>query len=358
MIRIMITCFICLPFFSISQLRYQWKYNTITHKLLQQEEQFSNISDSTQSEFDNKYRLLDDLFQKCADRLRFKILGHNNAQAEAVNILKGIDSVLAENKFFICIKTEFLSTALTPVSKKSYSCHVFNNNKYREDLFKTCDSLYTIDCDLGSFLFLGVGEILGLPLTFVEVPKHNFVRWRLDDNTYFNWDVNSAEVYSDDEFRKGLTPTVSTTFTKKQEAAYRYLTGMDSSTTMGYYSWVIGRNLKKQKKYQEARKYYELAIPKWNYHPNPKLSLAYMIVFYKIFNSKEDFMLANKLAGEVVNIYPDENEHLETLACSYALLGNFNMAIQTINKTHPLNTELKKAFKEKKTGVDIYKPID
>jgi tetratricopeptide (TPR) repeat protein len=218
--------------------------------------------------------------------------------------------------------------------------------------------IYKIDCDLGSFLYLGIAESLGLPLTFIEVPKHNFIRWNFNDKTHINWDVNSADFFSDDDFREGLSPTVNTAFNTGKETAYRYLENMDTSGFIGSYSWVIGRNLKKEKKYSEARKYYELAIEKWSYHPTPKLSLAYLITFYGVFNTREDHLIANKLAKEAVEIYSKENEYLETLACTYALLGNYDMAIKTILKTTPVNSQLKNAFENKKTGLDVYKPID
>jgi tetratricopeptide (TPR) repeat protein len=46
-----------------------------------------------------------------------------------------------------------------------------------------------IDCDGYSFLYLGVGEILGLPIKMVRAPAHTFVRWDLEGGDYINWET-------------------------------------------------------------------------------------------------------------------------------------------------------------------------
>ncbi|MCU0439008.1 MAG: hypothetical protein MUC49_14005 [Raineya sp.] len=342
---------------TLGQSRYILKYNTITHRLLKLERQFSN--DSLHGDFDKKYQIIDTLIATCKNRLSVRLKNPVESHIEGVEILKTIDSILSENNFFICIETGFLSEALTPTSKDTpLKCYIFNNNSYRKKMYEQAKIIYRIDCDLGSFIYLGIGEALGLPLTLVEVPKHNFIRWKFRDGTHINWDVNSADFFSDEDFRNGLSPTAHSRFTKETEIKFGYLQSMDSSNTIGYYSRVVGYNFEEQKKYLEARKYYELAIEKWPYHPTPKFYLAYLIISYPVFNKKEDCLLANKLAIDAVVASPKDNEYLKILACSYALLGDFKMAIRTAKQTNPINSKLIEAFKNKKTGLDFHKPIN
>lgn len=60
---------------------------------------------------------------------------------------------------------------------------------------------------------MSIGEVLNFPINMVEVPDYNFVRCEFEDKTYVNWDNNSGQTFTDDYFRKGLTPTSSSVFT-------------------------------------------------------------------------------------------------------------------------------------------------
>jgi tetratricopeptide (TPR) repeat protein len=121
---------------------------------------------------------------------------------------------------------------------------------------------------------------------------------------------------------------------------------------------VLGRGLKKEKKFQEARLCYENAV---KYRPNFALykhSYAYMLVFYPYFNSVSNFKRANTLAESAVYTHPVNKEFVEVLACSYALLGQFDKALQVINKLTFPNTELIEAFRNRQSGRGVYKVVD
>jgi tetratricopeptide (TPR) repeat protein len=54
-----------------------------------------------------------------------------------------------------------------------------------------------IDCDGYSAIYLAIGELLKVPIAMVRAPSHTFVRVRLKDNKYVNWETTVAESKSD-----------------------------------------------------------------------------------------------------------------------------------------------------------------
>ena len=336
--------------------RYKWKYTTITHQLLKSEEESGLWSNQSTIEFDKKYETIDLAIDQC--RLNIAKLKNYrlNNKTNALEILRVIDSTLSRNRFSVCVKVQTLSEGLELKPKKSLNCCYCNDYKqYREDNFKKFDKVYHLDCDLYSFLYLSIGEALELPLNFVEVPKHNFIRWMLDSKNYINWDVNTANDYSDDTFRLGKTPTASTTFNIKEERDCHYLINLKTSEIIGYYEMVIGRSLKSNKKYVQAKKYYEHSISLRPYHPEAKHCLAYMIVFTGNFNSNENYKLANRLEDEATCVEPKNKEFVETLACSFALLKNFKRAIEKSKSIIDFDIDIQKELEKGNSGVDIYK---
>jgi hypothetical protein len=61
--------------------------------------------------------------------------------------------------------------------------------------------LYYVDCDMGSQLFVALGEMLGWDIRLAEIPKHNFVRWHLSQSEAVNWDWSDCVSRNDDAYR-------------------------------------------------------------------------------------------------------------------------------------------------------------
>jgi tetratricopeptide (TPR) repeat protein len=60
--------------------------------------------------------------------------------------------------------------------------------------------IYIGDCDTLSFLYLAIGEVLGLPLRLVSLPEHVFVRWEFEDGGYLNWETTANAVWTDADY--------------------------------------------------------------------------------------------------------------------------------------------------------------
>lgn len=48
--------------------------------------------------------------------------------------------------------------------------------------------VYFVDCDIGSMLIISVAQMVGFDVSMVEVPGHNFLRWRSPSGTEASWD--------------------------------------------------------------------------------------------------------------------------------------------------------------------------
>ncbi len=55
------------------------------------------------------------------------------------------------------------------------------------------------DCDTGSYFYLAIAQVLGLPLTGVQVPRHMFVRWTTDKTHRFDFETTADEIMAPGE---------------------------------------------------------------------------------------------------------------------------------------------------------------
>lgn len=333
-------------------------HSTIAHYLLKLETEVLSPSERTAFKQDEKINVLNLLLSACESRIGIQEHANHFSVEEAKFVLLQIDSVLAEQGYFTCIKVEYMSQTLRRSSKSNFECTLQTANLYRKQCLQNFDSIFKMDCDLGSFLYLSIAEVLKLPLKLIEVPKHNFVRWEFENGTYLNWDVNAIAAFSNNEYRQGRTPASYIAFDSIQEKQNGYLKSKSHEQILGYYSFVLGRNYKRQRNYIAARYYYQLAIELQPQHPLPKMCMAYLLTFHQSPKNKTELELANQLALEAVRSFPKDNVYLETLACSFARLGKFDEALQALQQSEKAKPELLQAFKNKKTGLEVYRPVD
>lgn len=348
--------FLLTPSLFLSQSkRYQWKFNTVAHHLLQIEE--NSESGSVPNDFDAKYQLLDNTIDNCLRAVKGQDISAIKDNEHAEKILRMIDSAIFKERFSVCVKVERLSEALTLKRKGSLGCFYTDKDwkiNYRSENYTKSDSLYHVDCDLLSFIYLGVGDVLKLSFHVVEVPYHTFIRWALPNGVSVNWDVNTAKITTDDEYRKGIQG-ITPGFNKETELKLQYLKNLTKNELIGYYYFVVGRSLKKEKKYPEAQTAYLKSI---QYRPSNYIArycLAFMIVFTGAYHSQGDFLLAEKVAGEAYHLYPEDQEVVETYACSLALLGKFSEAKDILKSFLHYDTDLYNAFEKNENGIEVFK---
>ncbi len=336
-------------------MRYSCRYSTTSHRLLRLEEKYSKLLAVEKNSFyDPMYQKIDLLIDSAKIRLK-KIISKDSIIPYdiALKILATIDSILTEQYFLVCIKVEKLSDALTSKSRKDFKCVEYLQG-YRSEFVKIhpTSKYYGIDCDLGAFLYLSIGEMLKLPLYVVEVPGHNFIRWQFPDKTYINWDNNSGKSYSDDAFRQGDTPTISKSFTPKEERLNHFLTNLSQNDITGYYLSIIAIELSHQGRYSETEQLYLQAIAYRPYDALSSNNLSWMYVTVAQFKNAEIYQKAYKLSVKVDSLAPKEIEYRDTYSCACAAIGKFNEAI-IIEKKARNKVKRIEGYKLKKSCLDL-----
>lgn len=328
----------------VNSNEYISRYNTTSHKLLKLEEKYSYLSEAEKRNYyDSKYKKLDELIDVSKIRLgNFTKVQTSSDIDDVTHILKTIDSLLIEQFFIICVRVHRFSDALTPKKMDKFEC-VKSYHEYGASFYNNYpdSKYYGIDCDLGSLLYLSIGEVLNLPLRFVEVPEHNFIRWEFTDKTYVNWDTNKGRVISDDDYRNGIG---CLSFTRKEEKLNHYLENMNQNEIKGYYLSLIAMLLSDQNRYLESQKLYLQAI---EFRPYDALScnnLSWMYLTEPFFNSDTYYQKAYELSLKVDSLLPKNITYKDTYSCACAGIGDFEKAIQ-----------IEKEAKDKKYRIDGYK---
>jgi len=139
--------------------RHQSRYDLKVRESLELQKEFGNPASALQT--------LDHLFGQIEMKIRPRT---NYNKKEAIEALRVIDGVLKEDGKFEYRKNKLLI----------------------EGLKKQKNGKRFIDCDDYSSIYLFAGERLGLSLEPVYVPKHVFLRCRLDDYTSFYWEPTIA----------------------------------------------------------------------------------------------------------------------------------------------------------------------
>lgn len=308
---------------------YQWKYHTTAQRLLQIEESYSKLTaEKKRAYYDPMYQTIDRLIDAAKIRLApYTQPGQAIDSAKAKLVLQTIDSVLTEQHFLVCIIVDRLSEALTPKKLEQFSCYKYLPGYRREFCERRPDSLYYgVDCDLGAMLYVSIGEVLNFPLKLIEVPAHNFVRWRFADNSYLNFDNNTGLIYADDSFRNGQTATSSSRFSLAEEKACHFLQDMGEKEVRAYYLTIIGIFISHQGRYAETEQLYKEAIAARPYDVLAMNNLSWMYLTLSNFKKPAYYKEAYRLSKLVDQLLPSSIEYKDTYSCACAGIGDFKKA--------------------------------
>ena len=106
--------------------------------------------------------------------------------------------MLVDNDFVFENDTFFLTGVLKgrDVTAELIAQQTRPEVKQRLQRLRTC---HGTNCAAYTYLYLGIGEALRLPLRGVAAPDHLFIRWVWGDNRYFNWETTVGELRTDAE---------------------------------------------------------------------------------------------------------------------------------------------------------------
>jgi len=307
------------------------EYRTLIHELLDTERRALSVE--TQLRPPEIYAAMFKVLNKFVYESRLEIQQRNldvsrarREKGEALRILRAIDDVMVENNFLLHVKTGLLTDTFSPSIARPQFHYTEKRrnyfNEHKNELF------YHWDCDLGSFLFLAVAEELSLPLTFIEIPDHYFVRWTFNDGRNFNWDINIAGEFTDDNYRNLRSPRSRYYFDADQEHWNKYLTNLTDDDILGYHYFALGIELAESNHLELAETYYKHSIEK---RPASTLginNLSWMYLTHQKFAYPRYARVALELSLRVDAIDPREKNSKDTLSCAYAANGMFEKAIE------------------------------
>jgi len=325
---------------------YKSRHSTIGHTVLDEDKRAEQFPDSI-------YRRLESVVDEVA-KASIPIL--DNSIDEARQTLTAIEDVVKTSNFVCSIPYYLVHSFSDGLFQKPLDQRLIGTpeNSIRDKHLRNhLNDLFShVDCDLGTLLYLSVGEVIGIPLCMVEVPDHNFIRWRLRNGQYLNWDTNYGfDKFSDSEYadRYGVTAD------EKKHGVY--LADMTVENTLGYFCFVRGLTLQRQKRLREAVNEYRSGISKYPKSPSSRNNLAWQFVSERSVQTFVSGSEAQKASEEACSLSRSHN-NLDTLACVYAENGDFDLAIKTEKEAyslspHPSYLKMIHAFKAGKTWLDV-----
>lgn len=272
---------------------YKPRHSGIGYEVLDAESQVCFVPD-------DQYKLLDEIVDEVRRNTSGKWSGDREAKLQrARDISRRIADTLTKRGFVLFVDTVTFSDALFARSKEGESeRHIY-------------------DCDTGSLIYLTVGENLDLPISLVEITisqcefSHYYVRWQIDENTALDWDTNDQAERSTP---MNLPPHQGKSLRREQ--------------TLGYYRALRADLWERQGQYMRAIDDYRTAIKLYPDSALARNNFAWLIATVE-FDGRRD--LVKEALGEAQRavVLVGTANNLDTLACVYALDGNFPQAIAT-----------------------------
>lgn len=268
---------------------YRPKYAGVGYEALDLESEACFVPDSA-------YQLLDRIIDEVRSRVAAEGLNTQSTDRrrmmERISALTG--DVLADFGFGLYIPTETLGDALMQRQASG-------------------DPRYLVDCDTSSLILLTVAKSYGLPAFLVDITLpsgsgHNYVRWELSRDNFFDWDTNGRA--------ECTTPAGLPLYEGRS---------MTPNQTRAYLLFVRALSWKKRERYDQAVADYKQATALDPAQPDPWNNVAWMIATREFPGRHNEKRFALTAATRAVAIRPSANQ-LDTLACAHALNKDFSQA--------------------------------
>ena len=303
---------------------YVRKYNTVAHRFLDEEVGAGDVNPAM-------YAILDTIIDESVAVLKpyADNLSGVRSKEFAVDSLKTIDCILLRHGFvypgrgLVQLLSDGLGETRYDIVGDLDQLRTQSHNVRRRRFIDTRGTgpFYVVDCDVASYLYLGIAEVMKYPLHLVEIPRHNFVRWEFGPGSHVNFETMDGSETDDayykvnwmivDAFigRGGILGSMN----EKQLHAYHEATVAVAWSWRGDQPHMIEtylRSISIDRTHALAQN--NLA---WFYAAFPKLELR-------------DGRKAVQYGLQTVAVIPD-GDSLDTLACAYAQIGDFSQAVVT-----------------------------
>jgi hypothetical protein len=303
------------------------RYHTMAREFLDLEQGVGPVTDS-------EYAILDAVIDEAKTRLKPIPAGLDDVPYKqfAVDSLKTIDCILVSHGFVYpgIGLVQLLSDGLDPTmfsDAKYYQALLLSPHNAGRTSFieqRKPGPYYVVDCDIASYMYLAIAEIMKYPLAMVQMPLHNFVRWKRPGGGYIDFETMDGKQTDDNYYEVvwGIPPKfvgdpgVLTTMSDAQLLAYEYFGVAISYTWKNDIPTAIA-------KYEKA-----MSVDATLGDSANNLAWLYAVVPAVKFR---DGQKAVAYAQKAVSI-SQNGDWLDTLACAYGAVGDFAEGVAAENR--------------------------
>jgi hypothetical protein len=314
------------PAFAPAPPGYQRQYNTIAHRLLDNEDGAGEAAVSP-----SMYAMLDTLLGEAQVALKPYPAGLSPKEAAdfARSALLQIDCILLRHGFVYPGhgQVHLLSDGLAPTmytdARALNELKAQPHNRRRQTFIaaRGAGPFHVADCDTAAYIYLAIAEVMNYPLKLVDIPLHKFVRWEIDAAHWVDFETMDGFAADDTYYRRAWR------IPARFEGRGGILRSMSAVETEGAYDALIAMAWSWRGDTGRMTALFERSMTRDTVRPLAANNLAW---FYAAAPRLELRSGAKAVlyAGRAVAMLPD-GENLDTLACAHAQNGDFAAAIRT-----------------------------
>src|SRR5258706_14871155 len=304
------------------------KYDTFAHHVLDIDSQEAPVSQA-------KYALLDAIIDDAKQRNTYdpSIQEPGERIKQAERILQQIDDVLTDHNFLYPPGDYDVTSLRASLAPQRYDRDALERilrvqvNQRRRDHARAHaeEPFYITDCDISSFIFLGVGDALGIDLHLVDLPDHMFVRWQFADGTHVNWDTNDAKAPSDKDYAADYA------MGKRLRKRRIYLATMTPREAEGYAYFLRGQRFEDREQPIEAIADMEKSRELYPQSTQARSDLAWLYATAACVDERHR-KESLSLAQSALDLEPQCAMFWDSIAAAHAANGDFKRAAKEAGK--------------------------
>ena len=253
-------------------------------------------------------------------------------RAYAVAALRFIDAALINHGFLYPAtgNVGLLADGLKPFQMDGPQRRLFEaqaHNRRRAAMIEQRfpGPFYVLDCDTASFVYLGVGEQLNLPLRLVTIPSfnrqpgHAFVRWR-EGPHYLDWETMDGMATTDDYY------VTVWRITPSEIKARSALADLSIGQVIGCEHYLLAIQYEQKGDFEQALRELSTALDLCPENLDARAEFAWDTATGPGVRERDN---AGAIADALyaLRLVDDPDVH-DTLAAAYASAGGFDLAVK------------------------------
>jgi tetratricopeptide (TPR) repeat protein len=304
------------------------RYDTFAHRMLDLDAAEAPVSAE-------RYALLDAMTDDVKRRVSYdpSVKDPKLQRRQAERILQAIDDVFTERNFLYPpgdYDVVSLRSALAPQRYEKGELDrilkvEINKRRMAHARANADRPFFIVDCDISSFIYVGIAEAMGIELHLVDLPDHMFVRFELADGSHLNWDTNDAQVVPDKEYASdyGLG--------KRLRRQRVYLASMTAKEAQGYALFLRATRYEDRDENRKAIEDLEAARVLYPQSTQVKSELAWLYATAADVPG-ELRRQSIELAEAALALEPECGDFWDSLAAAHGANGEFDQAVKCARK--------------------------